>query len=417
MEKLAIEGGRPVRQKPFPSWPMWDEREEQALLAVLHSGRWGISDVAGGIERFEGDFAALHQARFGRAVFNGTTALEVSLRALGVDYGDEVIVPAYTFLATATACLMVGAIPVFVDIDPQTYDLDPKKIEAAVTPRTRGIIPVHIGGLPADLDRILEIAQRRKLWVLEDACQAHGAAWNGRRVGAIGTLGCFSFQSSKNINAGEGGMILTDDEELAERCWSVRNCGRVRKGKWYQHELLGGNFRMTAWQAAILSAQMTRFEDQASRREENGRYLALRLSEIGGLQPLDRDERVTQHGYHLFISRYDPTAFGGMPRQTFLEALRAEGIPCSEGYQPLYRLKAIQDGTRRLKQFISGGSPGEGMPDCPVTEKACSSEGVWFTQTMLLGGREDMDQIGEAVLKIKMSDYGRILPAIITPDI
>ena len=401
MEKLAIMGGHPVRVEAFPRWPVWDNLEEEALLTALRSGTWGISAESHFIDRFEHEFSAVHQAKYGRSVFNGTAALEVSLRALDIDYGDEVIIPAYTFMATATACIIVGAVPVFVDIDPHTYNLDPEKVEAAITSRTRVIIPVHIGGNPADMDRILEIARKNHLWVIEDACQAHAAAWKGQRVGAIGDLGCFSFQSSKNINAGEGGIILTNNEQLAELCWSIQNCGRVRDGKWYQHEVLGGNYRMTEWQAAILGAQMTRFEELARRREDNGLYLAQGLSSIEGFQPLERDARVTQHGYHLFICRYDSSAFQGLPRQLFLEALKAEGIPCSEGYLPLYKMKAIQDGTRRLKRFLSSKDNSPVEPDCPACEKACYSEGVWFTQTVLLGTHKDMDDIIQAVLKVK----------------
>ena len=401
-ERLAILGGEPARREPFPSWPVWDGREQNALMEVLESGIWGISGDGAKITEFERAFAQAHDAAFGQAVFNGSVALEVALRALDIDYGDEIIVPAYTFLATATSCLMAGAIPVFVDIEPGTYNMDPAAVEAAITPRTRVIIPVHIGGLPADLDSILEIARRHDLHVLEDACQAHGAAWKGRRVGAHGDLGCFSFQSSKNINAGEGGMIITDREDLAEHTWSVHNCGRIRDGRWYQHEVLGSNYRMTQWQAAILLAQLTRFEDYARRREDNGRYLAEQLTRIDGFDALDRDPRVTQHGYHLFISRYAPAAFHGVPRGRFLAAMRAEGIPCSDGYVPLYRMPAIQAGVRRLKHAVGqeGGFP-DVLPDCPVTERACSEEGIWFSQSMLLGTHEDMDDIVTAVEKVQ----------------
>jgi dTDP-4-amino-4,6-dideoxygalactose transaminase len=401
-KQLALLGGDPVRIDPFPAWPFSGNEEKQALLEVLEGGVWGISADGGKIAVFERTFAEAHAAAYGQAVFNGTMALEVALRALDIGYGDEVIVPAYTFMATATSCLMVGAIPVFVDIEPDTYNMDPDALEAAITPRTRAVIPVHIGGLPADMDRIMEIARRHDLAVLEDACQAHGAAWKGRRVGAIGDLGCFSFQSSKNINAGEGGLIVTDDAELAERCWSVHNCGRVRAGAWYQHEVLGGNFRMTQWQAAILLAQFTRFEELARRREENGQYLSEALLAETGLRPLGRDPRVSQHGYHLFISRYDATAFEGLPRNRFLAALRAEGVPCSEGYVPLYRMPALQSGVQRLKDAT--GWPGaypEILPDCPVTERACTEEGIWFFQNMLLGTVTDMNDIVTAVKKVQ----------------
>jgi dTDP-4-amino-4,6-dideoxygalactose transaminase len=415
MSTLAIHGGTPVRTKPFPGWPVWDETDEKALIEVLRAGVWGITDNPDSTGRqFERAFAQAHQARFGVSVTNGTAALQIALMAIDLDYGDEVIVPPYTFMATASACLLVGAVPVFVDVDPGTYTLDPARIEAAITPRTRAIIPVHIGGCPADLDGVIEVARRHNLFVIEDACQAHAAAWNGRRVGAIADLGCFSFQSSKNLNAGEGGMILTDNPDLAERCWSIHNCGRVRDGAWYQHEVLGANFRMTQWQAGILLAQMRNFEQQASLRQENGLYLSERLAEIGGFEPQQRSPKVTQHGYHLFISRYDREAFHDVPRHAFLSALQAEGIPCAPGYQPLYDMNAIKNGIARLKRFTGGSDAADAMPagdldrssalhrHCPVTECACHEEGVWFTQSMMLGTRADMDDIAEAVLKVKL---------------
>jgi dTDP-4-amino-4,6-dideoxygalactose transaminase len=400
MSKLAINGGPALRKTAFPAWPVWGKADEEAVLGVLRSGVWGISeDPASPLRQFEEAFARTQQAAFGLGVFNGTVALQATLMALGIGLGDEVIVPPYTFLATASACLMVGALPVFVDVDPRTYTLDPALIEAAITPRTRAVIAVHIGGCPADLDAVLAVGREHGLAVIEDACQAHAAAWNGRRVGAIGDAGCFSFQSSKNLSAGEGGMIVTDDKALLDRCWSAHNCGRVREGAWYQHEMLGGNYRMTQWQAGILLAQLRDFEAQSRLREENGRYLARRLAESGGLLPQERDPRVTQHGYHLFISRYQPEAFAGVARETFLAALQAEGIPCAAGYRPLYRMNAIREGAARIMRFT--GAEERGEPDCPVTERACNTEGVWFGQSMLLGSRSDMDDIAAAVLKIQ----------------
>jgi len=198
-------------------------------------------------------------------------------------------------------------------------------------------------------------------------------------------------------------MILTDDKALADRCWSVHNCGRVREGAWYQHEVLGGNFRMTQWQAGILSSQLRNFEEHARIREENGRYLSERLIEIGGIEPQQRDPRITQHGYHLFISRYQPAAFHGVPREKFLAALQAEGIPCAAGYKPLYRMNAIKDGITRLQKFIGEPTLMTEPEKYPVTERACNEEGVWFVQTMLLGTKKDMDDIAEAVLKVKFN--------------
>lgn len=401
MNKLALNGGEPTRTEPFPDWPIWDEREEDALLETLRSGRWGALSDDSRVARFEEAFALAHHARYGRCVTSGTVALEVALRAVGVEFGDEVIVPPYTFIATASACLMVGAIPIFVDIDPETYNLDPTKIEAAITARTRVIMPVHLGGCPADMDRIMALAQQHELYVIEDACQAHAASWDERRVGAIGDMGCFSFQASKNINAGEGGIILTNQAMLAERAWSLRNCGRIRDGAWYRHELLGDNYRMTEWQAAVLLAQLTRMEDLARRRETNALYLAERLTDVEGITPQRRDPKVTQHAYHLFIARYNPDAFAGLSRDHFLAALRAEGIPCSEGYgTPLYTMPAIQYGIARLKRAL-GREVGAADVHCPVTERACAEEGMWFGQAMFLGEQRDMDDVVAAIRKIQ----------------
>ena len=402
MSKLAIEGGTPVRSKPFPSWPIWGEEEEKQLLEVLHSGVWSSpTKPAPKLDAFQKAFAQYQQAKHVLCVFNGTVALETALRATGISYGDEVIVPPYTFIATATACLTVGAIPIFADIDPTTYNIDPERIKDAITPRTKAVIPVHIGGCPADMDGVLEVAQQHDLIVIEDACQAPGASWKGRRVGAIGDLGCFSFQASKNINAGEGGAVVTDNDELAQRVWSVQNCGRIPQGAWYQHEVLGSNFRMTDWQAAILFAQLGRTEALSARRQANATSLAQRMAEIPGVSPQHRDERVTEHANHLFVFRYDSEAFGGLTRDRFLDLLRAEGIPVSPGYTPLYRAGAIQRGIVRLRHFIEGQDGEYEEPDCPATERACSTEGAWFTQTMLLGTEEDIDDIAEALLKVQ----------------
>jgi dTDP-4-amino-4,6-dideoxygalactose transaminase len=400
-ERLAIDGGTPTRRWGFHPWPVWSEEEEKQLLRVLRSAVWGIgSDV---IAEFEQKFAALHQARFAVSVPNGTIALEIALRAAGISYGDEVICPPYTFIATASAVLNVGALPVFADIDPESYLIDPQRAAELIGPRTKAIIPVHIGGCPADLDGIKELARRHGLVVIEDCAQAHMAAWRGRRVGAIGDLGCFSFQSSKNITAGEGGAILTDDEKLADLAWSYHNVGRVRQGAWYQHEVLGVNARMTPWQAAVLLAQMGRAEEHLERREKNAALLSELLLQIPGIRPQKRDERVSHHAYHLFIFRYDKGAFGSRSRDEFLKALNAEGIPCSAGYVPLYRENAIVKATAALSRFTGqpARSPEEIAAQCPVTERVCREESCWLTQNILLGTEEDMADIARAIGKIQ----------------
>ena len=400
MAKLAIKGGEPARTKPFPKWPVFDEKELAALREVLYSGVWGI----GGSKKkeFEEKFAAYQDAKYGVAVTNGTAALEITLRVAGIGVGDEVIMSAYTFMATATATLYVGALPVFVDIDPETYTLNPTRIEAAITENTKAILPVHIGGCPANMDDIARIAKDNYLFIIEDACQAWGAEWRGRKVGAIGDLGAFSFQSSKNISSGEGGIIVTNDRRLYELCWSYHNCGRVMDGALYQHDFPGTNSRMTEFQAAILLVQMTRLKEQTRLRNENAHYLSEKLSKIDGIEPLKRDPRATGHAYHLFIFKYDAEKFYGLPKTRFIEALKAEGVPCSSGYVPLYRerfiLNLVDD------QFLSHKYRRKidyGRVKLPVTEKACYEEAVWLFQYMLLGTREDMDDIANAIWKIK----------------
>ena len=397
---LSIAGGTPVRRSPFPSWPVFGPEEEEALLGVLHSGRWFLADK---IDAFERAFAEFQEAEFGIAVSSGTTALQVALEAIGIKPGDEVIVPPYTFIATASAVVATGGIPIFADVQPGTYNIDPTAVEAAITDRTRAIIAVHIAGRPADLDAILEIARPRGIRVIEDACQAHAAAWKGRKVGAIADLGTFSFQASKNLCAGEGGFITTNDRELGERAWSIHNCGRSPQGAWYEHPLIGSNYRISEFHAALLLSQMRNLEAQTATRTRNAERLDALLSQIDGVDPMEPDERITTHAYHLYIFRYRAESFGGAARSRFIEALQAEGIPCSSGYVPLYKEAAF--GSRfddcPFESSYFGGKPDYSQVSCPVTERICAEEAVWLTQTMLLGPESDMDDIAAAIRKIR----------------
>ncbi|MGC4106699.1 MAG: DegT/DnrJ/EryC1/StrS family aminotransferase [Thermomicrobiales bacterium] len=401
---LAVHGGAPVREKAFPAWPQFGEEEHANLLQVLDSGEW--SEPGGGafVQTFERAFADLHGVAHGVAVMNGSVSLTLILRAMGIGSGDEVIVPAYTFLATATAVLEVNALPIFVDIDPGTWCISPDAVEAAITPRTRAIIPVHLGGHPADMDRLCEIARRHGVRLIEDAAHAHGAVWNGRPVGSWGEVGSFSMQASKNLTGGEGGIVVTNDPEMAELITSFRNCGRQKDGIWYEHVRLGGNYRMTEFQAAILTAQMTRFDEQRMRRDANGRILNAGLAEIDGIRPQRRDPRTSIHGNHLYWFRYDRAAFDGLSRELFLDALKAEGVPCSPGYpvplnrQPLFVNRAFD--TRATSYDPDYAPTRFGALDLPVTEAICN-EVVMLPQSLLLGDAADMDDVIAAVRKIQ----------------
>lgn len=398
MSQLAIHGGPSLRTRPFPEWPVWDEQERAGLMEVLESGVWGALPGTKAPE-LERQFAAMHGVGYGIAATNGSHTLSIALQAAGVLPGDEVIVPAFTFLATATAVLAIGAIPVFADIDPETYLLDPDAAEQAVTARTRAVIPVHLGGQMAPMDRIMALAERHGLRVVEDCAQAHLSRYAGRFCGQWGHLASFSFQASKNASGGEGGMILTDHPALAVSARSYQNCGRREGGGWYQHYDLGSNYRMTEWQAAVLLPQIGRLERLMAVRERNAAYLTELLGAIPGLRPLARDPQADGIDWHLFICRYDEEAWGA-PRDRFLAALAAEGVPAAAGYIPLYRLPLFASAAvQRLHTAFLGQAAAYNDLHLEVTERA-SRECVWFAQNLLLGERADMEEIASAVQKL-----------------
>jgi perosamine synthetase len=400
VEKPALLGGKPIRTEPFPSWPMFDTSEEEALRNTIRTGRW-FRGSGNNVDRFESEFATLLGAKFCVGTSSGTNALITSLNALGIGSGDEVILPPYTFVACVNAVLMLGALPVFVDTDPETFQIDARKIKAAMNERTRAIMPVHIGGNAADMDAILSIASQHKLVVVEDACQAHLAEWRGRKVGTFGDTGCFSFQASKNLTAGEGGAILTNNEELAERCFAAHTNSRSRKAS--ANIIRGSNMRMSEFHAAILLSQMTRLLQQAKTRDENGAYLTKMFREIPGILPAQAYDGCTRNAYHLYMFRYKKEEFANLPRAKFLKALSAEGVRASSGYTPLNKEPFIAETLRsggyqravskeRLAEWTERNS-------CPANDVLCE-EAVWFQQNLLLGSRESMEQIAEAVSKI-----------------
>ncbi len=402
--RLAIQGGEAVKKTKWPSWPMWDSVEENALTGVLRSGKWyrGSGTAVSG---FEKTYAQLMGARHALATANGTSALFATINALGVSPGDEVIVPPYTFVATINIVLLNYALPVFVDTDLETFMMDPRKVAAKITDRTATIIPVHMAGSAADLDGILAAAAPRKVPVLEDACQAHLGEWRGKKVGTVGAAGCFSFQASKNLNSGEGGAIITNDDGIMERAYAFHGNGRpLKPGDGDVFPFGGANLRLTEFQGALLSAQMTRLQAQAKTRDENARYLTSLLEKIPGIHPARLTAGCTRSAWHLYMLRYDRAAFADVDRARFLKALSAEGVPASSGYTPLNKqpfIKATLEskGYRRLFPEKTLQEWAE-RNTCPVNDQLCT-EAVWFTQNMMLGSRSDMEQIAEAITKIQ----------------
>lgn len=403
IDKPALLGGEPVRKGGPHSWPVFDQNEEQALLSVLRSGKWyrGSGKM---VSRFEEAYARLTGAKHCLAVANGTSALLTSLSAMGVGAGDEVILPPYTFVATLNVILERQAMPIFVDSDRETFQMDARKLESAITAKTRVIMPVHMAGAPFDLDAALAIGARHKIPVLEDACQAHLGEWRNKKVGTLGSAGCFSFQASKNLNAGEGGAVLTNDTELFYRCSAFHsNSNNAHRPDPTGYSSNGLNLRMTEFQAALLLSQMTRIEEQSRRRESNAAYLTTMLKEIPGIAPARLHEGCTRNAWHLFMFRYDKAHFADLPRARFLKALAAEGVPASAGYRPLnkeplianmFQTKGYQRvfSEKELKDWV-------GRNRCPENDKLCE-EAVWFTQTMLLNTRQDMEAIASAIRKI-----------------
>lgn len=408
-DRPAILGGRPIRTQGWQKWPIWNpETDEKLLLEVLRSGVWSRAKV---VTEFEEKWAATMGAKRCLSVVNGTNALICALANLDIGAGDEVIVPPYTFIATIQAVLQNGAIPVFVDTDPETFQIDANKIEAKITPRTRAILPVHLAGLPVDIHRIMQIAEKHDLLVIEDACQAWMAEVDHKKVGTFGNAGCFSFQNSKNIPMGEGGAIVSDDDTFMDRCFSYHSfgnpygtiVGEVGAGT----IRLGTKLRLTEYQAAIGLAQLERLEEQTRIRSENAGYLTSLLNEIPGIIPHKLYKNVTRAAFHLYPFRYKRDSFSGLSRDQFLTAMRAEGIPCSSGYTPLNTMPFLGN-TFQTKNFRKMYSPETldakryyAENQCPENDRLCNDEAVWFTQNMLLGDKSDMQVIASGIEKIR----------------
>ncbi len=406
--KPALLGGMPAMEHDWPSWPIWNQdRDEQRLLDVMRSGVWSRNKV---VDEFEQRWAEMIGTKRCLAVVNGTNALNAALAMSNIGWGDEVIVTPYTFIASVSSIMFNGAIPIFVDVDPETFQMDPDKIEAQITEHTKAIMAVHILGLPSDMKRIMKIAERHNLIVIEDACQAWLAEIDQQKVGTFGKAGCFSFQNSKNIPIGEGGAIVSDDDDFMDRCHSYHNygnpfgamAGEVSSGA----VMVGTKLRITEYQAAIGLAQMERLEEQTERRNQQAALLSSLLDQIDGIHPYRLYDDVTRAAFHLYAFRYDKNIFKGLPRAKFLESLHAEGIPCSSGYKPLNKMPYLENAfqSSNFRKFYPEKrlvySEYAEANHCPISDRLCEEEAVWINQKVLLGSDRDMEKVAGAIEKI-----------------
>jgi dTDP-4-amino-4,6-dideoxygalactose transaminase len=407
MSELAILGGPKTRMEPYPDWPVWDERDLQAVIEVVRSGRWGGFPYPGPkTSELAMKFAELQGGGYAVPMINGTVTMEVALRAADIGWGDEVIVPAYTFQATAAAPMAAGAIPVIVDVDPNTYCLDPKTAAKAITARTKAIIPVHLGHQMADMDAMMELAEKHDLIVIEDCAHAHGAKWNGRGAGTIGHFGSFSLQSSKTLTSGEGGILLCRTLELAARAASIIDCGRPHSlggGPEDSNGLfaMGANYRLSELQAALALVGIERFPVQAKQREEMAAYMDEALSEVRGVRVLKRDPRHTVRSFYRYIFAIDPQEFG-IEHDLMCAALHEEGVGCWVGYEAMHNYELFQPQKSRLA--VPGAFPEyfqfEKM-ELPKARRACEHEAVWLDEAVFRAGPKGVDDAVAAIKKIQ----------------
>ncbi len=391
----------------FPHWPISDDEEIKALTNVIKSGKWwcGSPGIHKGenVWAFQTEFAKFHEAKHCLAIFNGTVAIEVPLLAAGVGLGDEVIVSDYTFVASGSAVVATNAVPIFCDIDPETLVMDVNKVEALITKNTKAIVAVHLGGNPVAMDRLMEIAKKHNLFVVEDCAHAHGSRFKGKMVGNWGNVGTFSFQASKVLNSGEGGAITTNDPKLAELMYSIEDCGRDINEYFYKHLRYGSNYRMTEYQAAILLAQMKKFPAQHKVRNENAKYFAKKLNEIDGIKTMKVTPGTDELGWYIFPIVFDPKKFGGMTKAEFYKRFNQKGIPTDDCYPPLHGLDCFKNiNLRKGIDYSKANWGGKKSDDknFPVVSDVFSRS-VEFPQELLLASKDQLDWVVNVIKSFK----------------
>ena len=404
MAQLAILGGDPLRRTPFSPWPQYRQTDIERIVRQVESLHWGGFPVPGKVSgEFAERFAEMQGAKYGLCLTNGTIALMVALQAAGIRFGDEVIVPAYTWDGTAAAVLFAGGVPVFVDVNPDTYCLDVECARQAISPRTRAIIPVHLAMRFAEMDAVMKLAAEHQLKVIEDCAHAHGGQWKSRGAGSMGDIGCFSFQESKLMTGGEGGMVITNRLDYYEAMQTIVNCGRASITDQYGQRMLGSNHRMTELQACLLVGQLERLPELREKRTRHAARLTAALGQIEGIRPLPPQPEITQQTIYNYVFQYRPPAGSAPSRDMFVAALEKEGIP-SDGrfYEPVYQSDLFYATPENCPQLVMGRA--EPMDyakcHCPISERAAYDESVWIPQFTLIGSEADVDDIAQAVAKV-----------------
>jgi dTDP-4-amino-4,6-dideoxygalactose transaminase len=402
MSELAINGGTPVRSAGWPPWPALDESDVEAVVEVIRHGQvGGFPEPGPNAARFAAGFAEYQGARHGIVMANGTVTMEVALKALAIGWGDEVIVPALTFAATAYAAIAAGALPVFVDVEPERFTIDCDAVEAAITPRTRAIMPVHLGQQMCDMDRVMAIAERHGLHVVEDCAHAHGQRWRDRGAGCIGDFGSFSHQSTKILTAGEGGTLTTNDDRLARLAHSLIDCGRP-KDEAEQEFTFGANYRLGELNCALLVRALDRFPGQQAARAELGERFERQAEGIPGVRILHRDPRITRWSFYRYIFAIDPQAFAGATNQIVADALEAEGVPAEVQYPPMSRYELFQPALSRLPvcvEHLDRLDPAR--MHFPVAEAAGEQQAVYLNENVFRAGAQGVDDAVEALAKVQ----------------
>jgi 3-amino-5-hydroxybenzoate synthase len=378
-------GAEPMR---FPAWPQFDDAERIALSRALGQGQWwrmGGTEVSS----FEQEFASHHGARRALAVTNGTHALQLGLETLGLDPGDEVLVPAFTFISSSLAVQLAGGTPVPVDVDPNTYNVRPEAVTEAVTSRTRLIMPVHMAGQVADMDALDKISADAGVRILQDAAHAHGARWRGKRVGELGSVAAFSFQNGKLMTAGEGGALLFDDEDLYQKAFLRHSCGRPADDRWYKHRTTGSNLRMGEFNAAVLRVQLSRLDEQVATREKRWSTLWPLLAAIPGVRPQAVDDRCDRNSHYMAMFRVPGITED--ERNSLVERLVAAGLPAFVAFRAIYRTDGFWDDAR-----VPALSVDELAERCPNAD-AISRDCIWLHHRVLLGTDEQMYDVASVV--------------------